>query len=118
MSSCRACCGRVRYAEVRAAAVIDFELTEHQFGELTYAAFDALQERHKRKFREQRFAAGIVAAAVANCAMGRAAKSRVFTALDFVPDWGNVEEEEIPLTDEEMIESMKKFFGVGPGKPN
>jgi hypothetical protein len=67
-------------------------------------------ERHRQRFREQRFAAGIVAAAVANCAMGRDETSKTFTALDFVPDWGE-KEPEPELTDEQMIESMKRFMG-------
>jgi hypothetical protein len=63
-------------------------------------------------FREQRFAAGITAAAVANFAMGRDEKSKVWTALDFVPDWERQEPEpEVELTDEQMIQSMNKFFG-------
>jgi hypothetical protein len=55
---------------------------------------------------------------VANSAMTRGENTTAVTALDFVPEWSKEKEEALPETDEEMIASMVKFFGCGPGKPN
>jgi hypothetical protein len=75
-----------------------------------------LQERHDEEFRRLRFCAGLIAASVENYAMTRSEEAPWKTALDFVPEWKKAPM--IPETDEEMIASMVRFFGNGPGKPN
>jgi hypothetical protein len=73
-------------------------------------------KRHQEKHKRLMYAAGTIAAAVINCAP-RGEGAKVWSASDFVPDY-DAKQEEVPQTDEEMIKSMAKFFGVGPGKPN
>jgi len=80
--------------------------------------FEALLERKREEFRKERFCAGIVSAMVANTSMARGEDSKVWSALDFVPEWNKEEEMAIPKTDDEMIASMIRFFGTGPGMPN
>lgn len=63
--------------------MVDLGLTDEQFGDLSYAQFDALIDRKLEIDRRSYLCAGIVAAAVVN--MQRDPDSPAVSPLDFIP---------------------------------
>ena len=74
-----------------ALARYDLGLSDEEFGDLTYAMFEALLERHKADERRKFIRAGIIATQVVNFSM--CAPDEKAKIMDFVPE----EKEEVNL---------------------
>lgn len=71
----------------------DFGLTDEQFWELTPPKFAALSRRVEQTTKQQDLRFGMVCSVVANANGGKKGGGH-FTAMDFVPKYGDEEEEQ------------------------
>lgn len=68
-------------------ARVDLGVPEEEIGHLTLREYEALVTRRKQIDNRLRFNAGLIAAAVQNCAPFGDPNRTPANALDFVPDW-------------------------------
>ena len=93
-----------------AIARYDLGLTFEEFEELTPEMFNSLCERRNIKFKHERFAAGMVAAAVYN--VNRAStESPVLTAFDFVREEAESAEK---AEHDKIIGTIRQLVGQMP----
>ena len=90
----------------------DFGLSDEQFWELTPPQFSALSARFDQQNKILDYRAAIIASTIANTS--RSKDDPPFTPKQFMPDYGDEEEEIEEQSAEAMMEALKALFPPAP----
>ncbi len=91
-------------------------IPEDEVGQLNLLEYDALMRRKQANDNRERLNAGIIAAAINNCAPFGDPDREAVSPLDYVPDWKHIAEAQragdiTKMTPEQQQEYLFSMFG-------